>query len=257
MRRQILPLALGLAGLGALIGVTGLLRGPWQRLDGARAREALVPAAVADPDLDLAEENARLRERCADLARRLAAYEELAASAAVTVPEILLTTATVVGRGDRRGAHLVEIDRGAMADGVSRGLAVTVGWSLVGVVRGEAGARSLVQLITDPASRVPARLVGRDGEVIALGSLAGTGAWTELELRLVQDRAGLEVEAGFLVLTADGLEAVPPGLILGHVVAAERSTSDDHWRIKVAPLRSTALLTEVQVLKDLRPRVEP
>ena len=49
MRRRLLPVALGLACLGVLIGATGLLRGPWQELDGARAREALVPAAAADP----------------------------------------------------------------------------------------------------------------------------------------------------------------------------------------------------------------
>jgi cell shape-determining protein MreC len=258
MRRTLLPFALGLAGLGALIGLSGLLRWPWQALDrpGAALREALVPDAVDDPALDLAEETARLRERCADLGRRLSAYEELAGGAATDVQEVLLTPALVRSRGDRHAAHLVEIDRGA-ADGVGRGLAVTVGWSLVGVVRGEQSGRSLVQLVTDPVSRIPAHLVTADGVTIALGSLAGTGSWTALELRLVQDRPGLEIAAGQLVVTADGHEAVPPGLLLGRVVSAQRSSSDDHWRIAVEPLRSPALLTRVQVLKDLRPRVAP
>lgn len=206
-------------------------------------------AASPDPAATAQEEIARLRTLTAELQRRLAEYEEVGAESEAEVEDVILHRAGIIGRSDRDGSHLIEIDRGAI-DRVHKGMAVTVGWSLVGVVVGEQAGRSLVRLTTDPDSRVPAKLLNTAGAVEELGLCVGLGERDHLELRMVEDRPGLHIEAGQFVVTAENTLAVPSDLVLGVVTVAHRQDSGDHWYIELQPLRDSWRQSSVLVLRE-------
>jgi len=158
-----------------------------------------------------------------------------------------------MARSERQARRFIEIDAGVV-DGVHRGMAVAEGWSLLGVVVGEQTGTSLVQLVTDAQSRVPATLLtvdeeGQPGEPVSLGVCAGTGRNDRLELRFIEEREGLTVHPGMAVVTAAGREAVPVGLVLGLVESAEVQAYSDHWAITVRPLRDADILGSVLVLQ--------
>lgn len=249
----------------ASLAVTGILERGWSRLNPLRAWQAdQVAAASAGNAGEGAEE--RLREQVvrlnaenAELRRRLAEYEEVVREGGLHPRSIVLQRAAIVARDQRRGHRFVEIDAGAV-DGVVDGMAVAIGWSLVGVVAGERAGGSLVRLVTDVDSRIPANLCapgdgdapGR-GEIVALGVLAGTGDRERCELRFVEERPDLQVVPGMAVISAGGPGPVPPGMVLGVVRSAAQEPHTDHWAIEVEPLRDTGLHSTVLVLRAPMP----
>jgi cell shape-determining protein MreC len=234
--------ALGLVALTVVVAASALADRAW----GLTAPPAGLTAALAgsrsdarDPStneklMTLTADNARLRARLAD-------YQ------AVPGEDILARWETVgrgaiAARSSRLGRRYVELDLGA-DQGATPGMAVMAGGALIGLVAGIRPGRSLVQLMSDSATRIPACLVDRSNgpTVLAQGVAAGTGRAGLLRLDLVEDREGLSVAPGMLVATS-GNGTLPAGLVIGTVVSAVRPgagvDTDGHWRIEVRPLRS-------------------
>jgi cell shape-determining protein MreC len=108
--------------------------------------------------------------------------------------------------------------------------------------------RSLVQLVSDSESRIPAALL--DGEmVVAEGVLSGSGKRGLLLLDYIEERDGLQVGVGQRVVTAGSDGRFPPGLVLGTVNAASRSATADHWHVEVVPLREADIADSLLILK--------
>ncbi|MFW5860435.1 MAG: rod shape-determining protein MreC [Planctomycetota bacterium] len=251
--------------LAVLGGAAGIFAWAWSPLERVAAPWRAHIAGGLDEDADaeliLRERLARLNARNVVLRRRLREYEDLSrrlgpgSAGAKIVAEKVLGRAQIIARSLRRNRCHVTIDAGVM-DGVVAGLPVVVGESLVGVVAGEQAGTSLVQLVTDRHSRVPASLVLADedgrpvGEV--LGVCAGTGSRERMQLLFVEDREGLEVRPGLDVVTAPGRGQVPPGLVLGVVTSAAREPHSDHWSIELRPLRDPTRRATVLVLRGAR-----
>lgn len=251
----------GLVTLSLVLALTGALQriAPWLSPPTAwRADRSAEVGLDGDAAADQRELLIRLNAENAELRRRLAEYEEVAASGGVHPERSVLCRARVVARSDRASRRHLRIDAGAYL-GVRVEMAVVVGWSLIGVVVGEQPAESLVRLVSDPESRIPAHLLGPagtgedgepiPGEVVALGVLEGTGEADRLQLGFVEDRPDLTVVPGMQVITAGGPGAVPPGLVLGTVSGAGRSPQSDHWAIEVEPERRGDLAVSVLVLR--------
>lgn len=245
-RRTLIGLALLALTIGGI--ASGLVGKAWLRLDGAMRpwQRGLAPEAEAAADMARQEQVLRLGAENAILRTRLADYEAIRGEGRVDLQQALVVRARIIGRTVRAGRRFVELDAGAL-DGVAKGLPVCQGWSLVGVVVGVEDGRCLVQQVTDNASRIPAAIL--DGkELLAEGVLTGTGRRGRLDLAFVEDRPGLAVVPGAAVVTVGADQRIPSGLVLGRVVTAERSTSADHWRIAVEPLRTADAAESLLIL---------
>ena len=251
MIKRTVLIAIILLVISVLIALIPAVRGLWVMTDQPVAawRSQLIAesGSVENALAEAAEEIARLRTQHAEAVRRLAEFEEILNESNLDPEQVVLTRATVVARSTGPGAQVLEINRGAV-DRVRKHMAITVGWSLIGVVIGEQAGRSLVRLLTDAQSRIPAKIIGPDGAVLGRGVCAGTGDLRQLDLRMVEDQPGLIVEAGQYVVSAGGPGVVPPDLILGVIEQARREEASDHWAIDVEPLREVG--ATVLVLKE-------
>lgn len=242
-----------LAGLTLIIvtlaGIaSGLVGQAWERLDLAMRpwQRGLAPEVTAVEDQALREQVLRLGTENTFLRGRLADYQAIRGEGRIDPQQAVVVRARIIGRTVRAGRRYIELDAGAL-DGVAKGLPVCNGWSLVGVVAGVQDGRCLVQQVTDSASRIPAAIV--DGkEVLAEGVLTGTGRRGLMDLSFVEDRPGLAIVPGAAVVTVGADERIPSGLVLGTVAEANRSTSADHWRIAVRPLRTADAAESLLVL---------
>ena len=243
-----------LVAVSALLTWTGVVDGLWSRLtlvDPWRG-DLAGDESPATEEVRQRETILRLNAENAALRARLQEYSDIRGETGVPTNQTVLLRAPVLARSQRRGNHYWHIGAGAI-DGVQRDLAVTVGASLVGIVAGEAAGRSLVRVITDRDSRIPAQLISTDAEggsrVVALGVAAGTGERTRFELAFVEDHDDLVVTPGMAVVTAGGPASVPPGLVLGAVVSAAREDDSDHWAISCEPVRALGNCSSVLVLR--------
>lgn len=248
------------------ISIVGVLRWAlWPALAVTEPWRAATATASADDDdllIDVRERLAATNARAVMLAERVREYEEIAErlagdddrAVAQRLADRILTRARIIARSDRPSRRFFEIDAGAV-DGVRRGLAVISGWSLVGVVVGERSGSAVVRQVGDRDSRVPASLIVIDDQGQAIGEIlgvcAGIGERDRFELLYVEDRPGLEIAAGWEVVTAPGHAQVPAGLVLGVVEEARRQEHDDHWFILLRPLRHPDRVRTVLILRDL------
>lgn len=264
LQRRSRPL-LTLCGLVALTIILGFAAVPellWGKVRGLiRVDEmagglSAVGSAEADANRLLLEQVTALEAENVELRRRLTEYDELAERSGLVPPGMQLLRSRILGRSAEDGDHYLELENGAV-DGVQVGDPVLAGASLVGVVRGESAGRSLVQLCSDRGSRIPATVLRRREKTaagqdrwVADGSLAGVGDPHRFSLRFVEDRPGLEIEPGMLVVTSGLTERIPAGLVLGEVVSATPAPHSDLWEIQVEPLRPWGSYPTVQVLAD-------
>ena len=185
-------------------------------------------------------ENALLRTR-------LQEYLSIRGEGGIPPEQAVVVRARIISRTLRQGRRYCEMDAGAV-DGVVVGMAACLGWSLVGTVVGVQEGRSLVQLVTDTESRVPATLLSGE-TILAEGVLAGSGHRGRLLLDYIEERDGFQVMVGQRVVTAGSDGHFPPGLVLGTVTAASRSATADHWHVEVAPIREADSADSLLMLK--------
>ena len=205
------------------------LNGPAEHL--ARLEDQLVHANA---------ENALLRTR-------LQEYLSIRGEGGIPPEQTVVVRARIISRTLRQGRRYCEMDAGAV-DGVVGGMAACLGWRLVGSVVGVQEGRSLVQLVTDSESRVPATLLSGE-TILAEGVLTGSGRRGRLLLDYIEERDGFQAMVGQRVVTAGSDGHFPPGLVLGTVTAASRSATADHWHVEVAPIREADSADSLLMLK--------
>ncbi len=202
--------------------------------------------------LHMSEQMVRINAENAILRSRLQDYLSIKGEGGVPPEQAVMVRARVIARTLRQGRRYCELDAGAV-DGVGVGMAVCLGWSLVGTVVGVQEGRCLVQQVTDSESRVPAALLGEEA-IIAEGVLSGVGKRGLLMLDYIEERRDLVVKPGQQVVTAGTQGRFPPGLVLGTVVAASRSATADHWHVEVTPMREADIAESLLILRfDVRP----
>ncbi len=229
---------LAAAALGAVLAAAGVDRWLSVALTPATGPAGAVwEPAPADPErLALREQVARLTAENAVLRQQVEDARTLVGRPGMTDPGHPVVQARVIARPIRTGRRYIEIDAGAV-DGVREGMAVCLGWSLVGRVAGLLDGRALVQCVTDSEFRLPVRLEVGEGGFID-GVWAGTGARDRAEIRWIEGE-DLTILTGAPVVAAGG-DGIPAGIVLGTVVAAERpdrARGHGHWNVTAAPLR--------------------
>lgn len=236
-------LAMGLAatGLGPwLWGRTAGLLAPVKR--GLAGGEGSVDETIA-----LREQVVRLNAENVLLRTRLGEYASIRGEGGLPPEQTVVVRARILSRTLREGRRYCEIDAGAV-DGVSKGMAACLGWTLAGLVAGVQEGNALVQLVSDGESRIAAALIDGD-KVVAEGVLRGTGKRARLVLDYVEDREGLAIAPGMRVVTAGSDGRLPAGLVLGLVASAVRSSTADHWHVEVAPLREAESADSLLILR--------
>ena len=237
-------------GLMAWGGFTLMPRGPLAWL-GAPIQTGLsrneVELSPKERALRLEEQLVRVNAENAILRSRLQDYLSIKGEGGVPPEQAVVVRARVIARTLRQGRRYCELDAGAV-DGVVTGMAVCLGWSLVGTVTGVQEGRCLVQHVTDSESRIPASLLMGD-TIIAEGVLTGVGKRGLLLLDYIEDRRGLVVENQQRVVTAGTDGRFPAGLVLGTVAAASRSATADHWHVEVVPMREADTAESLLILR--------
>ncbi|HUF32967.1 MAG TPA: rod shape-determining protein MreC [Acidimicrobiales bacterium] len=206
---------------------------------------------------ELEEENARLRDRIAELegeghrdegaaaelgeALRLMRLDDVAGAPTVA--------ARVVSAPISNFEQTIELDRGSK-HGIAVDMPVVTGAGLVGRVVNVSGSRATVRLVTDPASAVAVRL--HSGET---GVAEGDGPRRPLSLGLID--IGADVSERDVVVTS-GLEGsalpsyFPAGLVVGRVVSVEPAPGEQQLDIRIEPVADLANLRYVRVVQVRR-----
>lgn len=206
---------------------------------------------------ELDEENARLRERIAELEgerhREEAAAAELREALRLMRLDDVAGAPTVAARvvsvPISNFEQTIELDRGS-SHGIAVDMPVVTGAGLVGRVIDVSGSRATVRLITDPASAVAVRL--GSGET---GVAEGDGPSRPLSLGLIDVDA--DVSERQLVVSS-GLEGsalpsyFPAGLVVGRVVSAEPAPGDQQLDVKIEPVADLENLRYVRVVQVRR-----
>ncbi|MFW5845340.1 MAG: rod shape-determining protein MreC [Planctomycetota bacterium] len=247
-RRIVVILSL-LVLLTTVDGAARLVRAAWVAASPpVRPWQAAWSAGAQPPEdqVDLRERNARLNAELVDLRVRLKDYRSISGEGGLDPVRVVVAYGRVVSRTRRATHRYVEIEVGAL-EGVRRDMACLAGWSLAGMVVGEERHRSLVRLITDAQSRIPAALFAKTGEQVGDGLLVGAPERGACRLLYIDDHPDLNVESGMEVLTSGTGGRLPAGLVLGVVTEASRPPGDDHWDITVQPLRRVEHLTGFQI----------
>jgi rod shape-determining protein MreC len=224
-------------GVGALLPATA-------PLTAAQPNDA--EAALRERIAKLADENARLVEEREALP---AAGEGPLAGARVVRPAArppVLVQARVLHRDASATRRSFSIDAGR-ADGVTAGMPVACGDSMVGVVSAVTEHSALVIRIDDPtaASAVAATVLTADPARRPAGVARGTGDGDTAVSFLKPGDA----QAGDLVVTGVGDPLVPEGLVLGEVVGFGDDDRDGSWEAEVRPLRDLDTLKSVVVVR--------
>ena len=201
---------------------------------------------------DVEDENAELRERIAELEgnqlQSERATDELRELLALNGLDDVLGAPTVAARVVAAPVsnfeETIELNRGT-AQGIAVDMPVVTGTGLVGRVVQVSGSRSVVRLITDPASSVGVRFAST-GEV---GIAEGRGPDRTLGVGFVEvgatlGRRELAVTSGL----EGGSDVYPPGIPVGRVVSAETPPGELEQRIELRPVADLGHLRYVKVV---------
>jgi rod shape-determining protein MreC len=255
--RQLLTAVITLA-ITLVLAWSGVWRAAWQHLAGGIApwQRAISPTFTTDASVEqqLATAREQLVEVNAEnvlLRTRLGEYLSIRGEGGIPPEQVVVVRARIIGRTQRQGRRFIELDAGAV-DGVAKGMAVCAGWSLVGLVAGVQEGRCLVQQLSDSESRVPALLMDSE-KMIAEGVLTGIGKRGLFLLDFIEDRGGIEVTKGMHVVSAGSDARLPPGLVIGTVSDSSRSSTANHWRVEVTPLRVAEACETLLVLRFANP----
>lgn len=155
-----------------------------------------------------------------------------------------LMTARVIGYAKDPFQRAVFIDRGSQ-DGITAQSPVVVREGIfVGTISRVWDHSSLVLLAGDRQSKIPAKILGREG---TLGMLEGRGMLYHLTL-VPRDA---EVMVGDIVVTSHLGISIPPGLVIGIVSEVGESEENPFKTILVSPLASFESLSFVAVYPPL------
>jgi rod shape-determining protein MreC len=200
---------------------------------------------------DLEAENARLKERLADLEGDRYLDEGAAAELDALldqldiewIKDIPAARARVVSGATSNFDETIEIDKGA-AHGVEEGMPVVAGNGLVGRVVQVRRNGSTIRVLTDRDFRVGVRIAGTQ----ALGTARGAGRGEELRVDSQLD-ADVEIERGTILRThgADR-RTFPADIPVARVVSADPAPGGLVLELRARPLVDVGELSYVTVL---------
>lgn len=268
--RRTTAIVAGLAAVLVVVGPLAWLRGWLAPMVGA-ATATLAPdgrTSADAPDEVLREQVAHLGAENAVLRSRLADYAAIQGEGGVPPERVVVARGRIIARTRRAGRRYLELDVGRV-DGVAKGMAVTIGWTLVGQVAGSDDGRCLVQELTDSDSRVAAVVLSSSEKPVAgekpaglektteaplvrmcEGVLAGTGKSQSLSLEFIDGGSDLELKPGQAVVTAGSDGRFPATLVLGTIVSASHAGTTA-WQVVVAPARDPEAAESVLVVRYL------
>lgn len=202
---------------------------------------------------DLQSENLILKEELANTEedrRRAAELDALLKLAGIGTYEIVPAKVIAIGSAQDY-SWTVTIDVGQM-DGITTDMTVLTGQGLVGRTVAVANTSSTVALLSDPSSKVGARIGGK-GE---LGFIGGTGLPSELEFELFDPIA--EIAKGDRIVTWGSENGRPfvPGVPIGEVVSIKSSPGLLTKTARVKPYVKLSSLDLVSVVVE-QPRLDP
>lgn len=151
----------------------------------------------------------------------------------------------VVGHDPSNPLAYIIIDVGA-GDGVKRGMPVTRAGALVGQIVRVGEQASRVLLITDPTSKINARVQSSGATGIVTGNVDGTISLT----RIPPDAT---VNAGDIIITSGYGGNFPRRLAIGQVVRVHKRDVDPFQTADLQPAADFGALEIVSVITDFQP----
>ena len=193
---------------------------------------------------ELREQNEQLRQRNVELEEKALMADRLAQLMGIqSTYNLQATAARVISGSTDTWSSTVTIDKGSVA-GLAVGMPVMDATGVIGQIISVAPNSSVVRLIYDEGSSVPAMIQSNRAQGMLDGS-AGGG----LSLDLV--RSDLTVEIDDIVVTS-GLGGVyPKGLPIGRVSIVERNPGALYLEISVEAYARIQSLEEVLVITSL------
>ncbi len=193
---------------------------------------------------ELREENEALRQRNVELEEKALLADRLAALMEIQSTYNLQSVAAKVISGSADSwTSTVTIDKGSSA-GLSVGMPVIDASGVIGQIISVSPTSSVVRLVYDENSSIPAMIQSNRAQGILNGSASG-----ELSLDLV--RSDLTVNVDDIVVTS-GLGGVyPKGLPIGRVTSVERSSGALYLDISIEAFSRVQALEEVLVITSL------
>ncbi len=149
--------------------------------------------------------------------------------------------ARVIGRDPSRWYQSVTIDRGSH-DAAVADMGVAVPGGVVGTVVKVFPSASVVLLITDRQSAVPAIVQRTREQGIVEGTMAG-------RLRLKYLPPSSEIREGDVILTSGLTASFPKGLMVGTVTRVDRGEGALYPEVEVIPSANLAAIEEVLVFE--------
>ncbi len=202
---------------------------------------ATIWARVAEAQIaQLKSDNVRLGESAADM-RILSNLLNYAESA----PASKYMAANVIGRDTSPLLSYIILDRGS-DDGIARGMPVVTADGLVGAVIEVTRNACKVRPVTDPASRVTARLQSSRSPGVVEGSQGGV-----LTMNFIAQ--GVRINEGELVLTSGLGGDYPADIVIGSVANVEQLDYEVLQAATLNPSVNFAALEIVLIITDFQP----
>lgn len=151
----------------------------------------------------------------------------------------------VVGHDPSNPLAYIIVDVGAN-DGVKQGMPVTRAGALVGQVVRVGQHASRILLITDPTSKINARIQSSGATGIVTGSIDGT-------LRMTRIPPDVEVHVGDIVITSGYGGNFPRRLVIGQITQVHKRDVDPFQTADLAPAADFGALEIVSVITDFEP----
>jgi len=217
-----------------------LLRAP-QDMARLQQRNAQLEAQVSQLQAQIIELQQQLTE-----ARILSALVDFARAN----PENRYQAAAVIGRDPSPFLRYIIINRGS-DDNIRRGMPVVTQQGLVGRIDAVTANAARVQLITDSASVVNAKIQPSGAQAVLKGQASG-----DLLLDLIPQ--GVSIEVGNLVLTSGLGGGYPPNIVIGQIAGIRSQPQELFQSATVQSVVDFNQLEIVLVIVNFRPvNIEP
>jgi rod shape-determining protein MreC len=217
-----------------------LLRAP-QDMARLQQRNAQLEAQVSQLQAQIIELQQQLTE-----ARILSALVDFARAN----PENRYQAAAVIGRDPSPFLRYIIINRGS-DDNIRRGMPVVTQQGLVGRIDAVTANAARVQLITDAASVVNAKIQPSGAQAVLKGQASG-----DLLLDLIPQ--GVSIEVGNLVLTSGLGGGYPPNIVIGQIAGIRSQPQELFQSATVQSVADFNQLEIVLVIVNFRPvNIEP
>lgn len=209
-------------------------------------------ARLQQRNLQLEAQVSQLQAQIIDLQQQLAEARILSALVefARANPENRYQAAAVIGRDPSPFLRYIIINRGS-DDNIRRGMPVVTQQGLVGRIDAVTANAARVQLITDSAAVVNAKIQPSGAQAVLKGQVSG-----DLLLDLIPQ--GVSIEVGDLVLTSGLGGGYPPNIVIGQIAGIRSQPQDIFQSATVQSVVDFNQLEIVLVIVNFRPvNIEP